>query len=41
MTESIVTLSDGSLLIFTRDGRRLVRVRFVAAAVAHYYMEEL
>lgn len=39
MTKNIVTLSDGGLLIFTRDRGRLVRVQYVAASVAHYYTE--
>lgn len=39
MNESIVKLDDGSLLIFIRQDRKLVRVRFIPAAVAYYYLE--
>lgn len=38
MNESIVQVAGG-ILIFVREGRRLVSVRFVDAAIAHYYME--
>lgn len=38
MTRQVVTLDDGSLLLVFREGRRLVRVQYVAASVAHYYL---
>lgn len=39
MTRQVVQLSDGGLLIFYRDGRKLVRVQYVAPSVAHYYID--
>lgn len=39
-TKTICFLDDGSVLILTRDARRkLVKVRFIDAAIAHYYTE--
>lgn len=40
-TKSICFLDDGSVLILTRNERRkLIKVRFIDAAVASYYVED-
>jgi hypothetical protein len=39
MTQEIVNVSVG-ILIFVREGRKLVSVRFVDAAIAHYYTKD-
>lgn len=36
MTQAIVETASG-ILIITRQGRKMVKVRFVDAAIAHYY----
>jgi hypothetical protein len=41
MTKTTIHLDNGGLLIFTREGGRLVRVRYIDPAVAAYYMEVL
>lgn len=38
MIRQVITLDDGGLLLLYREGRRLVRVQYVAASVAAYYV---
>lgn len=38
MIRQVVPLDDGSLLLLYREGTRLVRVQYVSASVAHYYL---
>lgn len=38
MNTQIIETASG-ILIMTRQGRKLIKVRFVDAAIAHYYTE--